>query len=492
MKVLDKRIQWIALILIGCFLLLFIQLNNLQIRQASHLTSLPYNFRNHQALLYFPRGSILTSDGTILATSKPTKDAFKELREYPTGSLFSDIVGYDSIYYGVTGVEAVYNSYLSMHPSSSSSLGGILTSQDTTDDVILTLSTKLQQVAVQALAKYPIGAVVAIDPQTGAVLAMYGKPTYDPNPLTSHNISQERAYFASLNPSSPTSPLLSVAYQQRYAPGSTFKVVTSSAVYQRDPSLATKNYPYLHYLTLPQSNSLLHNFANEGCGGQLPILLEQSCDTGFGQIGLDLGANNLAGEAQQFGFNQVPPIDLTNVAKSNFPSAASFATQLPFLAYSAIGQGNVQATALQMAMVAGAVANDGVMMVPHVLSQIQDSLGQTVKQYVPQPWLYSTTPSSASSVTSDMELVASAGTASNLFPPSQNIAAKTGTAQTSQAAGNNNWLVAFGPNGNGVKPQVAVAAVVPYFPGLPKDTTGDQIAGPVVETVLETALSLGL
>ncbi len=495
MKGIDRRIQGITVFLLICFAILFLQLNNLQFKSASGLVNSQYNGRTHSILLTLPRGSIVASDGTVLATSVPSHDIYKQQREYPLGELFADITGYDSIFYGVTGVEAEYDQYLKTHSNTGTSVSNILTNQETTDDVVLTVSPQLQKVAEQALANVQEGAVVAINPKTGAILAMYGKPTFDPNPIVSHSIPTEKAAVAALNPYTDTTPLRSMAYGRTFFPGSTFKIITSSAVFDHMPNLATQFIPYMNSLALPNSNQLLHNFGGETCGGVMSYLLEVSCDTGFGQIGLDLGADNLAGEANAFGFNQAPPIDLTGVSASVFPSAASFATQKPFLAYSAIGQGNVKASVLQMVLAGAAIANNGVIMTPHVMERIQDSLGQTVQTYTPKPWLYATTPATAASVTADMQLVVSGprGTANiGLFPPNQGIAAKTGTAQNGVGQGNNNWLVAFGPNGNGQSPSVVVAAVVPYYPGLGFNTQGATTAGPIAAAVLEAALNMGL
>lgn len=492
---LDRRLHIIAVVFIICFGILFLQLNNLQFKSASSMLTSKYDLHKVAKQVYLPRGEILASDGTVLAQSVPTKDPYKYQREYPYGALTEDITGYDSIYYGTSGIENYYDAILTTHNSPSSSLNGLLTTGPTTDNIVTTINMQLQQLARQEVSRFKIGAVVAIDPSNGDILAMYGAPTFNPNLLAQHNIAAEQAAYTALNPISPSTPLLSTAYQQRYAPGSTFKVVTSSAVYDHNPSIATHYYPYVTKISLPDTNQQLHNYASESCGGQMPVLLEVSCDTGYAQIGLALGAQNLAGEAEGFGFDQIPPIDLSGAVASNFPSAASFANQLPFLAYSAIGQGNVQATCLQMAMVAAGIANGGVIMTPHVMEKVVDSFNQTVKTYVPTPWKFATSPSTAQAVTKDMQLVVSGsqGTANNLgFPSSQQIAAKTGTAQTVAGAGSNNWLVAFGPNNGTSKPTIAVAAMVPYYPGIGTDTTGDQIAGPIAAAILEKALSLGL
>jgi peptidoglycan glycosyltransferase len=490
---LDTRVQILGIFLLIMYGIVFVQLNNIQVKRSASLVNSPYNIANFQPQDTLPRGAVISSDGYVLAYSKNVNDKFKELRVYPFGSLFSGIVGYDSLYYSTSGVEYVYNKYLVTHESSGSSLNGVLTSSDSTDDVILTTSYQYQYAAYQAivdhLGKTGVGAVVALDPRNGNVLAMYAQPNYDPNLLSSHNIKSEIAYRNSLNPKSPTTPLLNGAYSQIYSPGSTFKIVTTSTAFDHPPTpnFATTYYaPDVSSISLPDSNLLLHNYANEVCGGNIPVLLEVSCDTGYGEMGLRLGYNAVSQEADSFGFNQVPPLDETGVAASRFPQSCSV---LPYIAYCSIGQYDVSASALQMAMVAGAIANNGVMMTPHVMAKIENAEGNVVQTYVPTPWKFATSYNTAQNVRSDMILVAEHGTAAGLFSGSTVIAAKTGTAQTNPGAGSNDWLVAFGPAGAGQTPTVAVAAVVPWEPGLPADTTGAEIAGPIVAQLLSYILA---
>ncbi len=168
-------------------------------------------------------------------------------------------------------------------------------------------------------------------------------------------------------------------------------MITASAAYDRDPSLVTKTYPVEHSLTLPQTNGqMLNNFGGESCGGQLPANFTVSCNTAFANMGLDLGAGNLAAQAKAFGFDQTPPIDLPSAAQAYFPPASSFAQDLPGLAKSAIGQENVASTPLEMALVAAGLANNGTIMVPHVLDHVTNSQNQVVSTYKPKPWIQAT------------------------------------------------------------------------------------------------------
>jgi len=479
---LDRRIRILGAALVVCFVVLFFQLNNLQLLQASKLAKASGNPRTVLQNVAEPRGDIQTADGVVVAESLPTHDSYHYLRYYPDGPLYSAVVGFDSILYGLFGVEETYNSYLTAHTASIRSISDLFRNRTTTDTVTLTISSKLQALAASLLAGRN-GSVVVMIPQTGAILAMYNNPTFNPNLLASHNLSVERkawqAYLAD-----PSQPLLARSYRQRYAPGSTFKIVTASAIFDHDPRLARKVYPAVSEIPLPDTTHLLHNYAYEACGGGLAVMFAVSCDTGFAQLGLALGAKALAEEAQSFGFNSVPPIDLPAPAVSYFPPASSFANNLPGLAYSAIGQENVSASALQMAMVASAIADGGKMMTPHVMAEITGSSGQVVLRYRPRLWRRATSSSTAKAVTKLMEGVTQpGGTAPNVAIPGIEVAAKTGTAQEGlNAALNNDWLVAFAPAQN---PKVAVAVVVPGAPG---ETVGATTAGPIARAMLIAAL----
>lgn len=486
------RIFKVAVFFMFAFGLLFLQLNNLQVLQAHKLATAPGNSRAITQTYSLPRGPILTADGTVIAQTVGANNVYHRQRVYPHGSLYSEVTGYDSIIYGEAGIEAAYNNYLNAHTPALTSISQLFASSYQTDSVITTISSKIQNAANAALGG-KIGAVVALDPRTGAVLALLSSPSYDPNPLSSANgATEQAAWKADISGADP--PLLDTAISRAYPPGSTFKVVTSSAVYDHNPSLATQNFPSVSQIPLPQTSNTLHNYAYESCGGQLPELLKVSCDTGYAQIGLELGAANLSTEATAFGFGSRPPLDISGAAISAFPPVSFFSQNQPQLAYSAIGQGNVSATPLQMALVASAIANHGVIMAPHLMSRIIGSQGQVVTSYSPHPWRTATSPQTASQVTTLMEGVVNGGTATDIQIPGIQIAAKTGTAQFNLGTGgtgtgqDDNWMVAFAP---AQSPQIAVAVVVPAQPGLGTNPTGAAYAGPVVKAVLSAAIGVG-
>jgi penicillin-binding protein A len=325
--------------------------------------------------------------------------------------------------------------------------------------------------------------VVALNPTTGAILALWSNPSFDPNQLSGHNQATVRNYWLAEN-AAADQPLLASSFRRSFFPGSTFKVITSSAVFDKQPALATKSYPRQSGFPLPDTNGqVLRNFGGEVCGGMLPELFKVSCNSGFAAIGLDLGPQALADEANSFGFNQTPPIDLPEAAQSFFPAASSFSNDLPGLAKSAIGQENVQATPLEMALVAGGIANGGVIMTPHILDHVSNSQGQVVQTYKPSPWITATTPETATQMTQLMLSVVQSGTGTAAQIPGIAVAGKTGTAQT----GNNTihaWFVCFAP---AAQPTVAVAVLVENQPE-GGDAQGGIIAAPIAKAMLQAIL----
>jgi peptidoglycan glycosyltransferase len=458
---------------------LFVQLNNIQVIQAGSLSNAPGNPRTILASRDNPRGTIVSAGGTVLAKSVPTpNDIYRYRREYPTGSLFAQVVGFDSYVYGMNGVEGYYNKYLTPYQAPISSIRDFLASRTSTDTLRLTLSDRLQALAAKELGNRT-GSVVAIDPSTGAILAMYSSPSFNPNPLAYETATKEIAAWKSYI-ANPAQPMLDRAWRRSYPPGSTFKIVTTSAVYDQDPSLATKSFPVLTQTPLPGTSHQLHNYAYEACGGTMAQMLPPSCDTGYSLIGLALGPKKLISEADSFGFNKRPPLDVQPAPAVSTLATLSYLQQVPsFVAFSAIGQGDDQATALQMALVGSAVANHGTIMKPHVLYDVRSPSGKVVYSYKPSKWLQATSSSTASKVADLMTKVAQYGTAASIFPSSWQVAAKTGTSQIGLHGETTDWMVTFAPASH---PRVAIAVVVPRQA---PSATGASIAGPIQRAMLQ-------
>lgn len=483
------RITGLTVIIVALFALVLGQAWFVQVHRASALNSSTNNPVISSAAKLFPRGEILAADGTVLARSIPTGLSLNPWRRsYPLSKLTSDVVGYSSLKYGTGGIEYNYDGYLVTHAQPIRTLSDIINPVHSNDTVALTLSIALQQVAARALAGRD-GAVVAIDPRNGSVLAMYSNPTYNPAPLTSINFKIQTAAWKKYNTNDALNfpPLGSVATEQTFPPGSTFKVVTTAGILRYAPALQYASFPYANQLSLkPYSNLPLYNSGHGACGGTIQTMLPASCDPGYAWLGEQLGGKKLHTQAQQFGYNAVPPLDIPGVVRSVFPPAKTFDNgNVPFLAYSAIGQYNVRSTALQDALVAAGIANGGKVMAPHFLHKITDAQGSVVKLYRPYMWRHALGPNEAQTINKLMQSVVTGGTANQVgFLSQDQVAAKTGTAQTAGQTLTDDWMIAFAPASH---PVVAVAVVVPNQPIF---DWGATVAGPIVKCVIEGALAI--
>jgi peptidoglycan glycosyltransferase len=512
----NPRIRWVGLFLLLLFGLLFLQLNNIQVRQA-HSLSQNFLASQHPIDLYTgeARGAILSADHKILAYSKPVGKQW--LRVYPqaTASEFAQITGSLDATIGLPeyGIESEYNNYLIQHESSVSSLKSLLGQHQQTDDVILTIPSKLQADAVSLVGSHPGSEIAAIDPQTGAVLAMYGPPSYNPNTISSLDYASAQSAFDALARQYPE-PFLNIASAIPYAPGSTFKVMTTSALFDHDPQLASKQWPVYSTISLPDTTQTFSNYDHEACGGSLASILAVSCDTAYAMVGMDIGAQNLVSEAEKFGWCQglggvcktggsPPPLDLPadEVSGATMASASDLAAAPPLLAYSSIGQYNDRASALSMALVTAGIADNGIIMAPHLMSEIIDSDGQVVKRYRPHVWKRATSAATAIKVRSLMLGVAADpdGTAygrfTNLLSSGIGVAAKTGTAEIIKGqCGTNDWMIAMAPAGNGQTPKAVVAVEIPTPTSSLNcsEGTGSLVAGPVADQMLTDILQAGL
>jgi peptidoglycan glycosyltransferase len=289
-------------------------------------------------------------------------------------------------------------------------------------------------------------------------------------------------------------PISPIATQYPFPPGSTFKVVTSAAAYNLKPSLINFNFPIQESIKFDDSPLVMTN-DDGACGGTMAVMLPQSCDPGYGMLGEKLGVSTLTKEAELFGYSvfrakkqTVPGIDLPGVASSSISALAP--KSQAYLAYSAIGQYNDSATALQNAMVAAAIANGGVIMTPHLMEQIRDAQGNVITTYKPTVESTVATAAEASTIGKFMQAVANGtvprATATGIFPQSWDLAVKTGTAQR-QAPGvteqTDDWMIGFTPAGPS---QIAFAVILPYQSF---SDTGALVAGPIVKEVVQAYLT---
>ncbi len=487
----NTQIRRLGIGLIVCFIALFVQLNVIQVVKADQYNSNPLNNREVIADFSRQRGFIQTADGKIAAESIPSGDRYDLLRRYPLGDLFAHSVGYFSLTYGTSGTEQSYNDLLAGRSRNERARGiAGLFANDSSDiaDLTLTLRADLQQVAKDALGPRN-GAVVAIDPRTGAILALWSYPSFDPNTIATHNTEAAKAARESLL-LAPGKPLLAATYQERYFPGSTYKVVTASAGLESGQvTPEAPVYPTSNQYIPPGTTNPIKNFGGTTCGGNLAEILRVSCNTAFAQIGVDLGALIMRDRATAFGFDQPVPFDLPRPAQSTYPTLAALVRDSPKLAQTAFGQNDVQATPMMMAMVAGAVANGGTIMQPHVLQEVRNTRGEVIQRYQPRPWLGAMSPSVAAILSADLVNVVQNGTAKNLAIPGVNVGGKTGTAQLGTTPPSSHaWILGFAP---AEAPRIAVAVIVTAQPGV-SEITGGAVAAPIARAVIAKLLSLNL
>lgn len=482
-----RQIRLLGIGLMACFVLLFAQLNRLTVFEAAELNDNPVNTREILRDFSQPRGSVTTADGVVIARSVDSGDRFLYQREYPQGPLFAHITGFYSFTLGSSGVEKTYNDELAGRTLDLSfqDLSDLFVDKDRVGDLTLSVRSDLQQIARDQLGERE-GSVVAIDPQNGEILAMVSFPTYDPNALADHD-TEVATHVQRLLDADPNKPRLARSYQERYFPGSTFKVVTATAGISRGGVTVDEPvYPQSNGYVAPGTTRPLQNFGGATCGGALFQILRASCNTAFAQMGVETGPEGMVQTAEAFGFNQEVPIDLTDPARSNFPT--NFAQNLPALAQSSIGQNDVASTPLQMAMVAGAVANpEGNVMVPHVLRDVRDQDGNVVDTYDAEVWTNAMDRATASLMREAMRGVVDSGTATRLDVPGFDVGGKTGTAQLgTDPARSHAWIIGFG-GPEGEDPTIAVAVIVEGQPGA-SEQTGGRVAAPIAQAVLAAYL----
>lgn len=484
-----RQIRILATGFLVLFALLAANLNYLQVIAADDLANNDANKRLLIAEYEVDRGQILAADRrTVLARSRATDDALKYLRRYPQGALYAHVTGYHSFVFGRGELEAAYNDYLAARAAElfpERLIDDILGRDRRGASVVTTIDPALQQAAADALGGQQ-GAVAAIDPRSGAVLALVASPSYDPNRLSSHDGEEIRSTWDRLN-DDPDKPLLSSANDEVFPPGSIFKIVTAAAALESGMT-PDSTFPNPPSLDLPQTTHNLQNFGGSHCvGGASQITLAQalqvSCNVTFGHLGLELGAERLVEQAERFGFSQEVPFDIP-FAEGQIPDPAAFADALPAVAFSAIGQQDVRTNVLHMALVAGAIGNGGEMMSPRLVDEIRDPAGTVIRTFGPEPYGQPMSADNATALTEMMQSVVDSGTATGAQIPGVPVAGKTGTAEVEGGAPHA-WFVAFAPADD---PQVAVAVVVLNGGTLGSEATGGAVSAPIARSVMEAAL----
>ncbi len=481
----NASIRKVTLVIMLLFLVIFVQLNYLQVVTADDLASNPYNRRELLRDMTSSRGDIYTADGELVAISEETDDQLQWIRRYPFAEMFAHISGYWSYQYFAEGLERSYNDQLTGRTPELEfrDLSEILMDTRQLGTLRLTIDSGAQRAAINALAGLR-GSVVAMDPSDGSILAMYSNPTYDPNLLAVHDRDTLDANYKQLT-NDPAKPTVSHAYRGIYSPGSTFKVITAAAAIEMGYATPSSTYPVLTALDLPLTNLTLKNYGGSSCGGSLTESFKRSCNTSFGEIALDMG-DDFAVALDNWGVDEAPPIDLLpGAATGTSPQVGNFEQQKPQFAYAGIGQGDVSVSPLYMCMVAATIANGGKMMAPHVVDEVLDSDGKVVERITPSVWREPISPETADQVKEMMiEVVNNGGTGTRAAIPEVVVAGKTGTAQVDgQDPGA--WFVAFAPADN---PTVAIAVHIEDGGNVGANASGGVVAAPIARQVLEAIL----
>jgi peptidoglycan glycosyltransferase len=458
----------------------------LQAFRATDLNARNDNRRVRDSQFSVNRGPILVGS-TPIALSKPANDRFKYQRTYPVGggAPYAPVTGYYSYLFGRGGLELTQNSQLNGSDPSMAFrrvVDVITDRRQQGASVTTTLNASAQLAAYGALAGKK-GAVVAIEPKTGKILAMVSRPSYDPNELANHDLTKVSAAWKKLN-NDPNQPMANRAIRELYPPGSTFKLVTAAAALSSGKYTPQTTVRSPAQLDLPQTTVKLTNENGQNCAGSdnatLTVALRNSCNTAFGSVGLDLGAPALQAQAEKFGFGERLLPELGAVA-SQFPADPN----APQTAQSAIGQFDVQATPLEMAMVAAGIANGGNVMKPYLVQSVKTADLKTVSDTKPESLHQAVTPEVAAQLTQMMVDVVQNGTGKPGQINGIQVAGKTGTAQTSPSRPPFAWFTAFAPAND---PKIAVAVMIEDANVARNDIAGGTLAAPIAKKVMQAVL----
>ena len=478
------EIRRVANLIILMFLALFVAASAMQVVNADSLNN---DSRNQRAVYdgyKTQRGAILVNNKPI-AESVPTADAYKYLRQY-TGEQYSSLTGFYSLYQGRTGLENFLDSSLRGDNSAQffEQLNALFSGNPVTGaSVELTIDEDLQQVAWDALGKLK-GSVIAMDPTTGKILALVSKPGFDANLLSTHNIAEAGANYTKLI-TDKNAPLINRAVEGLYAPGSVFKLVVAAAAFESGDYTPESLLPNPRTYVLPGTKTTITNSGESSCGGartvSIATALKLSCNIPFAQLGVALGQEKIAAQAQKFGFGSSVSIPLKSTP-SVYPTDLDSAQT----ALTAFGQFDVRVSPLQILMTTSAIANDGIQMKPYLEDQIFTANLTLLKEGKPEQLRRAISTSTAERLTNMMVNAVSNGVSSNARIPGVRVAGKTGTAQNGEGEPYTLWFTGFAPAD---KPTIAVAVVIEDGGGLGQSGRGNTLAAPIAKKVMQAVLN---
>ncbi len=483
----SRELRRVSVAVLLMFVALFASSTIIQVFQADDLRSDGRNVRTLYASFATQRGDILVGEEK-LATSTPVDDDFRFQRQYGDGPLYASATGYSVLFGEPRGIEGALNTELSGTADSQflSQLNGIITGQDPRGaSVLLTVDPAVQRAAWDALGEQR-GAVVAVEPSTGRILAMVSKPSYDPNPLASHDTAAANAAYEALL-ADPLDPLSNRAIGgDLYPPGSTFKLVTTAAALESGRFTPDSAFPNPGSLQLPGTSSTINNAEGGSCGGgaeaSIATALRLSCNIPFAQLGQQLGQDALDEQAQRFGFDDEGLEIPLPVTASSYPETESDAQTM----LSAFGQASVRVTPLQIAMVSASVANGGVLMRPNMVENVTAPDLTPLQTFEPTEYGRAMSEQTAATMTQMMTNGVANGAASNARIDGVAVAGKTGTAENGEGEPYTLWFTGFAPADD---PEVAVAVVLENGGGRGQSSFGNQLAAPIASQVMEAVVS---
>jgi peptidoglycan glycosyltransferase len=487
----NRPIRNIAVACLALFVALLVNANFVQFVQADELNSKNGNKRVINEEFSRDRGAILV-DGKPVAESVKSKDEYKFQRKYAEGELYAPLTGYFSYIFGRGAIENSQNDVLSGSDDRlfvNRVVDLVSNKQPKGGSVELTIDPLAQKAAAEGLERLgddTKGAVAAIDPRTGAVLAMVTQPSYDPNRLASHDFDEVQSWWNKLNDDADL-PMTNRAAEQTLPPGSTFKLVTAAAALEsgvvtdiddKVKAGTTLKFPGYQY-TLP-------NEGGGNCGGNTITLeraLNVSCNVAFGGLALEVGQEKLTEQAAKFGFG-TDPLDGLASSPSRFTTPDT-TLEPPQLGQSGIGQFEVAATPLQMAMVTAGIANDGVVMKPYVVDTVRAPNLRVLDKTEPEQLSEAVSPATAGKLREMMISTVEVGTATSAQIPGVEVGAKTGTAQSTADRPPYAWFVSYAKEGDN---EVAVAVLVESSDTARSEIAGGRLAGPIAKSVMEAVI----
>ena len=479
----NAPIRRLALVVFAMFAALLVALTYIQFVQADELSDRPNNRRTLLTEYGRERGAILV-DGTPIAESERTDNDLSWIRTYPQGRLYSHLTGYYSFTYGAgPGLERSSNALLAGSDDSLfyRRLPDLLIGREPTGATLeLTIDPQIQRAARDALGDRR-GAVVALDPRTGEVLAMVSHPTYDPNTLSSHNLAEVERNYVELN-QDPRNPMANRALAgDLYPPGSTFKLVVAAAALESTEFTPDSELPSPLRYTLPGTSTEIPNFGGSSCGpGETTTLfhsVQVSCNTSFAWLAGEVGAEAVREQSEAFGFGQSLQVPLP-VTPSSYPAELDDAQ----LGLTGIGQYDVRVTPLQVALLSAGIANDGRVMEPYLIDSVRDKDLSLIERTDPQELSTAVSPNTAEELTEMMVAVVQQGSGGAAAVPGLQVAGKTGTAEVGTSGAAHAWFTGFAPADD---PTIAVAVVVESATDDWTGETGGAVAAPVARAVIE-------